>query len=123
MVAEDPEIAGPRGRIARPLRDGHRRHGAPGATFFTVVFRHVGQQLVQLAVGEADQRQVEILGQQIVQFRRQQKFIPLRPVRRLVGQQAERLDLRLRQFVRENDGHGVETEKARRLQPQMAIDH
>jgi len=76
MVAEDPEIARARCRIARRLGNGHRRHGAPGATFFTVIFRDVGQQLVQLAIGEPDERQVEILGQQIVQLRRQQRLVP-----------------------------------------------
>ena len=69
VVAEDPEIARPRGRVARRLGNGHRRHGAAGATlFFAFALWHEGQELVQLAIGEADKRQVEILGQQFLQF-------------------------------------------------------
>jgi len=70
VIAEDPEIARPRRRIAQRFGDGHRRHGAPGATFFTVPLRHEGQQLVEFAVGKTDQRQVEVLGQEVIQFGR-----------------------------------------------------
>ncbi len=76
MVAKDPQITGARRRVARRFGDGHRRHRATGASFLPVPLRHEGQQLVEFAIGKPDQRQVEILGQQFVQFRRQQRLVP-----------------------------------------------
>ena len=79
MIAEDPQIACPRRRVARRLGDGHRRHGAPGATFlFTAPIRIESQQLVEFAVGEADERQIipklSVMGGRCPSFR----WIPAR---------------------------------------------
>ncbi len=122
VIAKDPEIVCPRRRVARRFGDGHRRHGAPGATFFTVVFRDVGQQLVQLAVGEADQRQVEILGQQVVQFGRQQRLVPSAEFGELVVRDAVRPSLRLGQMPEHDHRRLGEPELRRREHPAVARD-
>ena len=98
MIAEDPEIARARGRVARWLGDGHRRHGAPGATFLTVPLRHEGQQLVQLSIREADQRQIVVVGQQVLQLGRQQRLVPGAEFRQLVVRDAIGPALRLGQM-------------------------
>ena len=75
VIAKDPQIALTRRRIAWRFRD-HDRRDAGTTAILAVPLRHECQQLVQLAIGEADQRQVEIFGQQVVQFGRQQRLVP-----------------------------------------------
>ncbi|KNX39877.1 hypothetical protein ROTO_35770 [Roseovarius tolerans] len=123
MIAEDPQVACPRGRIARWLGDGQRRHGAPGATFFSAAHVRIeGQQLVEFAVGKADQRQVVVVGQQLVQFRRQQRLVPCSEFGQFIVGQTIGPALRLGQ-VPEHDHRRLGQPKLRRGQhPPVAGD-
>ena len=113
--AQAPQVARSRYRNRRPLR--HLvRVGQAGR-------RGRGQQPVQLAVVKAGEREVEAVVAQLVQLQRQQLVVPLRPRRRAVGQQAERLDLRRRQVVGQHHRDRGQAQPLRRLEPQMAVDH
>jgi len=123
VIAEDPEISGPRGRIARRFGDGHRRHRTPGTTLFTVPLRHVGQDIVQFAIGETDMGNVIVVGEQVLQFCRKPRLVPLSPIGGLVGKQPERPDLGFRQLVRQDHRHSCKAQQPCRLEPEMPIDN
>ncbi len=95
MIAEDSEISGPRRRIARRLGDCDRRHA--GASVFTTRLRIEGQQLVQFAAFDADQRQVEGVSQKSMQFGREQRLVPASEFSQLVVRDAVGPPLRLGQ--------------------------
>ena len=70
MRPEQPEIARPADRVDRRLRD---------LVLAVARVRRLaiaGEQLVELGVGEADDRQVEVLGQQLLQLAGEQRLVP-----------------------------------------------
>ena len=70
MRPEQPEIARPADRVGRRLRD------LVLAVARAVLVAVAGEQLVELGVGEADDRQVEVLGQQLLQLAGEQRLVP-----------------------------------------------
>ena len=79
-------------RIQRsPVRDtglrggsGITTGGAPGPSRRLAAADVEGEQLVELGVGEADQRQVEVVGRQLLQLGGEQRLVPLAELGQLV---------------------------------------
>ena len=68
------------------------------------------------------QQQIVVQFLEVFEFEPEQAVIPCRPLRRLVGHDAERLHLRVRQVVREGNGHLGQAEHEGRFQPQMPVN-
>ncbi len=97
VVAEDPEIARPRRRVARRLRHHDRRDARPLRRLAAADVE--GEQLVELGVGEAGERQVEVVGRQRLQLGGEQRLVPCSELGQLVVADAVRLPLFLGQMV------------------------
>ena len=82
----------------------------------------VREQPLDLIVGEAGQRQVEIGQPELPQLQCEQVVVPLGPGRRAIGQQPEGSDLAVGEFVREDDRDRRQAQPPRCLEPQVAID-
>ena len=70
MRPEQPEIAGTADRYLRRFGD------VLPAAAVALVTRIEREQLVEFRVGEADQRQVEIVGRQLLQLAGEQRLVP-----------------------------------------------
>lgn len=117
MLAEHPEIAGTADRRLGRVRNFVFAFAGRG---FGVDL--TGQQGLELGIIETDERQVVVLGQQVVQLGRQQRLIPGPEFRQLVVRDAIGPPLRLGQMP-EHDDRGLSQSQLRGGQhPAMARD-
>ena len=117
MRPEQPEIARPADRIDRRLRD------LVLALARAVRVAVAGQQLVELGVGEADDRQVEVLGQQLLQLAGEQRLVPGAELGQLVVGDAVGPPLRLGQVVEHDHRRLGQPELRRRQDAAVPGDH
>lgn len=77
------------------------------------------QDIVEFQKLMPGQQQIVVQFLEVFEFELEQAVIPCRPLRRLVGHDAERLHLRVRQVVRKGNGHLGQAEHEGRFQTQM----
>ena len=102
MVAQRPDVARPRDRLGRWLRDGVGGVIIDGRA---VVVIGIVQQGVEFVLRDPDQSEIEILGQQPAQLFQQQGLVPAAHLRKLIVGDAIRAPLRFGQMA-QNDHRG-----------------
>ena len=124
MRTHEPQVARPRDRMARRggqdvgvvvrlVRIARRR-------LRLIERRH---QMLELALVEAGEREIEALAVQRMQLRCQQLLVPAGIERELVVGDHVGAALRLGQMIEHHDRHGIEPETARRLEATVPGDH
>jgi hypothetical protein len=111
LGAADPQIAGTGDRVLRKRR---HRICVP-----VLLDREQGFDFLGVEAGEV---QIEISRAQILEFKGQQVFVPVRPGHRAVHHQAKSLHLRRGPFVAKQDRHFGDAELTGSLQTQVAIN-
>jgi len=115
-IATEPQVAWAGHWVVRDRRD-----GVGGI----IVSRQ--QQAIDFLQVETGQRQIELRRTEFLEFESEKLFVPRRPCRRPIHQQAEGFHLRFAPLIAEDhrDGTrvaaGPRSKLARRLQPEMAV--
>jgi len=114
MPPEQPQIAGLRDRVL------WNRRSIVGIRQTLGLVR---EQRAELDLAEAGEREVEAEHVQVTELKPQKFCIPFRPICRAVDEQAERLDLRIGEFVSQGHWDFRQPELAGGFKPQMPIDN
>ena len=118
MLAEAPEIAGPRHRLRRWL------WGVVLAVLRAGwFFRRAFEERIELGVGEAGEREVEVLGQQRLQLLREQRVVPGPLLCQLVIRDAVGAALSFRQMPQHDHRRFRQPELLGCQDPAVACDH